>query len=39
MNGDVSRVYILRPDEVKQMQQREPKPEPEPKRDPKRSGR
>src|SRR5688572_11020427 len=39
MNGDVSRVYILRPDEVKEMQQREPRPEPEPKRNPKRSGR
>ena len=33
MNGDVSRVYILRPDELKAQQLREPKP------DPKRSGR
>jgi hypothetical protein len=41
MNGDVSRVYILRPDELKEQQLREPKldPKPEPKRDPKRSGR
>jgi len=39
MNGHVSRVYILRPDELKEIQQREPKPDPtpEPKRDPKRS--
>src|SRR5687768_529238 len=34
MNGDVSRVYILRPDELKEIQQRGPKPE----RDPKRAG-
>ena len=39
MNGDVSRVYLLRPDELKEAQQREPKAAPEPKRDPKRSGR
>jgi hypothetical protein len=44
MNGDVSRVYMLRPDELKEAQLREPKPEskpapkPDPKRNPKRSG-
>ena len=38
MNGDVSRVFILRPDELQQAQLREPKPDPkpEPKRNPKR---
>ena len=34
-NGDVARVYILRPDELKQAQQRQPQREPE--RDPKRN--
>ena len=29
-NGDVSRVVILRPDELKEAQQREPKPAPKP---------
>ena len=29
-NGDVSRAYILRPDELKEAQQREPKPDPQP---------
>ena len=29
-NGEVSRVFILRPDELKEAQQREPKPDPQP---------
>ena len=29
-NGEVSRVFILRPDELKEAQQREPKPDPKP---------
>jgi hypothetical protein len=43
-SGQVSRVFILRPDELKEAQLREPKPEskpdpkPGPKRNPKRSG-
>ena len=30
MNGDVSRVFILRPEELKEAQLREPKPDPKP---------
>jgi hypothetical protein len=29
-NGEVSRVFILRPEELKEAQQREPKPDPKP---------
>jgi hypothetical protein len=37
-NGDVSRVFILRPDELKAAQQREPKPDPKPETKPATKG-